>query len=412
MTGVSTFGQAISRINLLNDQSRLLTSLTTQLATGKKTQLFSGLESDVLTSKRARADFQSLETYTSNIQNADRRISLMLSAIEEFQAQAENFASSLVQFSQESVHQKGDVIVYDDPLTTNVIETTQVGMTQGDPDIDLETMQELAANLFDFMGDLLNTQEAERFILGGADSLTQPYTNSGTLDSAISTLINNWKDETLPAATNLTSNELISALRSRTASQDPNAVTDTIIGYSAALSSGNIGDIFVRADENIDIKYTAVANEQPFRDIMVAASFIKNATLGPIADVYAEPYTPGDPVLTDPDTGLPLNGAPGADLDEMKDNFFAVFNDIIGMVNNALDDIDSVRFRLENARVRLDEIQQTHQFDQNTLLNTIDDIENVDINEVAVQINTLQLQLDASYRLTANLQQLSLVNFL
>ena len=60
MTGISTLGQALNRINLLNDQTTILDSLTTQLATGKKTRAFTGLETDILSSKRARADFQAV----------------------------------------------------------------------------------------------------------------------------------------------------------------------------------------------------------------------------------------------------------------------------------------------------------------------------------------------------------------
>ncbi|MEM7650607.1 MAG: flagellin [Pseudomonadota bacterium] len=403
MTGVSTLGQALNRINLLNDQNALLNQLANQLSSGRKTTQFSGLNQDILTSKRARADIQALDTYINNIKNADRRINQTLNAIEEFQAQAENFLNSLVQFTQESTHQQGDIVAFDDPLTTE-IEQIYIGMTSAEPDVDLATIRDLAGNLFTFMGELLNTQEGDRYLLGGADSLTQPYSNNGTLDAALSTLITNWKDETLPAAQNLTSDELISALRSRTIAEDANAVTDTIIGYSAALSAGNVGDVFVRADERTEVEYTALANEQPFRDIMVAASFIQNETLTPIADVYAEPYTLGDPTLAD--------GAPGATLDEQKENFYQVFNDLVAMVSNAIDGVDAVRFRLESARVKIDEVRQTHEIDQNVLANTIDEVENVDINEVAVQINTLQVQLDASYRVTASLQQLSLVNFL
>ena len=44
MTGVSTLGQALARINLLNTQNELLNNLSTQLATGKKTQSFTGLD--------------------------------------------------------------------------------------------------------------------------------------------------------------------------------------------------------------------------------------------------------------------------------------------------------------------------------------------------------------------------------
>ena len=137
---------------------------------------------------------------------------------------------------------------------------------------------------------------------------------------------------------------------------------------------------------------------------MVAVSFLKNENLTPIADVYAEPYTPGDPTLAD--------GAPGATIEEQKENFYNVFNKLIVMVNKALDDIDGVRYRLENARVRLNETRLAHENQQNVLKNSIDDVENVDINEVALQLNSLQIQLDASYRITASVQQLSLVNFI
>lgn len=404
MTGVSTLGSALTRIGLINTQNLQLDNLAIQLASGKKTQKFSGLNSDVLISKRARADFKQLDTYINNAKISNRRIEQMLNAIEEFQAQAENFSNALVQFSQQSVHQEGEIVFYDDPLTPDVDEAVRVGMNSAEPDIDLQTLQDLASNLFDLMGDLLNVNEGDRYLLGGADTLNQPYTNNGTLDAAMSTLIGNWKDETLPANLNLTNGELTSALRSRTVADDPYAVTDSIIGYSAALSAGNVGHVFARVDENTEIKFTTLANEDPFRDIMVAAAFIKNESLSPIADAYAEPYTLGDPTIAD--------GAPGATLDEMKDNFFAVFNDLSVMVNDALDGLDGVRYRMENARVRVTEVQQRHESDQNTLLDTLEGVENADIDEVAVKINLLQTQLDASYRLTASLSELSLVNFL
>ena len=404
MTGVSTLGTALTRINLLNEQSTLLNSLANQLATGKKTQVFSGLDTNTITSKRARADISALETYKTNIDNGNRRIETMLNAIEEFQQQAENFSNALLQFSRESTHQQGDVLSYDDIATTSVVENIQVGHSSAEPSIELETLQDLAKNLFSFMGDLLNVQDGDRYLLGGADTLTQPYTDTGTLDAAISTLITNWKDETLAPGLNLTSDELISALESRTVTDDPYAITDTIIGYSAAISAGNVGDVFVRVDERIEINYTAVANEDPFRDIMVAAAFVKNENLPPLADVYNEPYTFGDPVVE--------NGAPGATLDEQKDNFFAVLDELTRSVNAALDGVDGIRFRLENARVRLSETKQAHEQDINTLQKTVDDVENVDINEVALRVNLLQVQLDASYRITASTQELSLVNFL
>ncbi len=395
MTGVSTLGQALAQIERFKDVQFRFATLSTQLATGKKTQKFTGLGSDILTSQRARADFKSLDVYTNNITHADRRIKTTLNTIEEFKAQAENFAAALVGFTQESTHQEGDIVFFDDPVTPNITENIQIGHTSATPDIDFQTLQDLASNLFDFMVNLLNQQDGDRFVLSGAETTTQPLVDGGTLDTAVSSLLTGWK------TAGITTSELISGLRSSDASSNPNAVTDSIIGYSAPLSSGAVKDIFVRVDDNTELDYTALANDPAFRDILVAMAYFKNENLPPIADEI-------DPVTM----AVTTNGAPGTTLDEMKDNFYQVFNDLTGLVNGAIDRIDQVRFKLETVRARIDEIKQSHQEEKNLLVSTIDNIENVDINEVAVEINSLQIQLDASFRVTARLQELSLVNFI
>lgn len=183
------------------------------------------------------------------------------------------------------------------------------------------------------------------------------------------------------------------------------AFTDTVIGYSATLSAGTTGSIFVRVDDTSEIDSTTFANDIGFRDILVALSYIKSPDLGPIVDE----------VEIDAVTGLPTvltEGAPGADIDEMTDNFYEVFNVITGMVTDAIDQIDQQRFKLENARARINEIMRNHEQEQSILQETISTVEDVDINEVAVKLNALQLQLEASYGVTARVQQLSLVNFI
>ncbi len=533
MTGVSTLGQALNRINLINDQSSLLNSLTTQLATGKKTQKFSGLGTAALTSQRARADLSSVDVYTDNISRADRRMSLMLQSIEEFKAQAQTLWDLMIGFGQESLHENDADVVYglqtvtggqdlsvfpsipalvaanapnlddpndsfditfsdpNDPLIaatitvdisdaaalagggnaavelaayinnqlaaipggapaslnasatvgvggqialrgtsnitisnegTNPISPTglinlglgastsflgpehEIGVSSGKLDTEFATIQNSASDLYDFLVDLLNVQDEGRYLLGGADTTTKPLNDTGALNSKISTLLGNWQDETLPPATNLSNSELISAYQSRTFSQDVNAITDTTIGYSSALSSGNAGKIFVRVREDSELDYTVLANEEAFRDILVATAFIKNGDFSPIADVYAQPYTPGD---------LPIeNGAPGATLSEMKDNFFAVFNDLTTTINRSIDDVDQARFRIESDRARIDQIKQAHAQEKFLFQSTIADIEDADLNQVAIEIQTLQIQLEASYTITARVSELTLVNFI
>lgn len=399
MTGVSTLGQALAQIERIKDQQTLLGDLSTQLATGKKTQKFSGLGRDILSLQRARTNFASLDTYVNNINNADRRINLTLNAVNEFKAQAENFANALQGFSQQSAHQLGDVVYFDDPLTTE-IENTPIGQSSATPDIDFRTLQDLANNVFDLFVDLLNAKDEERFLLNGSDSANPPILDTGLLDSALSGQIDDWKAGTI------TTQDFIANLQDRTIDGgNTDAITDTVAGYSAALSSELVGNVFVRVDDTSEIDYTVFANDQGFRDVLVAAAYFKNEGLPPITDH----------VEIDATTGLPnvlTEGAPGLDADEQKENFYSIFNDLTVMVNVAIDNIDQQRFKLESARAQIDSIKSSHQEEQNVLLSTISDIEDADINEVAVQLNSLQVQIDASFRVTARIQQLSLVNFI
>lgn len=394
MTGISTLGQALAQIERFKLTQQEFSTLSTQLATGKNTQVFSGLKNNVLVSKSVRAETRTLDHYISNIINSDRRIKLTLESIEEFQQQAENFLNSLTNFTQEGAHQQGDVVYFDDPLTPNVIENDAIGYSSSLPTIELQTLQGLASSVFNFAGSILNRQDGDRYLLAGGETSTKPFVDAGSLDAAVSALLNDWKTGAI------TTNELISGLESRDATVDSNAVTDSIIGYSLPLSSGNTKDIFIRVDDAIDIDITALANDPAFSDIMVAMAYFKSADLGPIVDEV------------DPNTfAITTAGAPGANNEESEANFYQVMNDLGALVSGAIDKIDQIRFKLESVRARIEETKQNHLQSQTFLAGQIAKVEDVDINEVAVSINHLQVQLEASYRVTARLSELSLVNF-
>jgi flagellar hook-associated protein 3 FlgL len=398
MSGISSLGQALDQIERIKEQQSQFATLSTQLTTGKKSQTFAGLGADLLTSKRSRAEFNALDSYVRNITNSDRRIKLMLQAVEEFKAQAQNFADVLVNFSNQSEHQEGEIIYYDDPLTPE-IENTPVGMTSAEPSVDLETVHEFASNVMGFFKELLNAKDGDRYLLSGADTLVKPIEDSGTLDAAVSNLIKSWKAGTIPTS------DLIADVKDRTTTNgNPNALTDTIIGYSSSLSGGTAGKVFARVDDTSEIDFTALANDKAFRDIIVVASTLLNDEIVPMIDTYEPPNTyPGVP---------DHQGAPGDTMDEMKDNFFQLYNSLTTMVNHAIDDLDKIRFKLENVRVRIDDVKQSYSAQKNLLLTTISDVENADTTEVAIQIQQLQIQLDASFRVTAKLQELTLANFL
>ena len=272
-------------------------------------------------------------------------------------------------------------------------------MTSGDLDADLKSTRQLAENIYNIISDLLNTKDGNRYVFGGAETLIKPFDNTGTLDSAISNLLDQWKNGAI------TNEDLMADLSDRTtANGNLDALTDTIVGYSSVLSSGNGGRVFVRVEQNAEVNYTTLANDQAFRDIMVGLAYIRSADLVPIADVYEPPNTyPGVP---------DQQGAPGADTQEMKENFFAVYNHVVTMVSQAIERLDQLSYNLGNAQSRIDDVKLAHEQDKNVLQSTIGDVENVDINEAAVKLTSLETQINASYAVTAKVQQLSLVNFL
>jgi len=395
MTGISTLAQSQNHIRILTEQQGLLNKLSTQLASGKKARVFSGLERDILSVQRSRANINSIEKYLVNITNGNRRLDLTRTAIEEFKAQAENLLDFMITFSQQSAHQKGELIYFDNPLTAE-IETIPVGYDSAELDLDFRSLTEFARSLQSTFQDLINVQDGDRYLLTGSETTTEPISSTNTLDAAIGALLSDWK------AGAITTDDLIADLNDRTTDNgNADAITDTIVGYSTVLSTGSAKDVIMRADDTTEIDYTVLANENPFRDIMVIASYFANENLPPIADEV----DPGSlAVLT--------QGAPGADVDEQKDNFFAVFQNLIQVLSTAVDELDAVRFRIENVRVRVEEKRIALESEKNILISTVSDIEDVDVNEIALALNTISIQLDASYRVTARTQELSLVNFI
>lgn len=398
MTGVSTLGQALRQIENIKKQQTTFTTLSTQLATGKKTQNFSGLGTDALSSIRSRSSIVTLDSYIGNIGKADTRLKIMLSSIEEFQSQGENLSNGFIGLIQQGTHQLGEIVTYDDPSTPFVYEETPVGMTSSKPDVELKSLIDLASNLFDRMTELLNAKDGDRYVLGGAETLTKPFNDSGTLDAAVGTLITNWKDGAI------TTDQLLADIRDRaTTGGNADALTDSVIGYSSTLTAGNAGRVFVRVDDNSELDYTVYANQDPFRDILVALAFLKNENLPPVANTYEDGVFPGTP---------DAKGAPGYTLQQQQDSFYTLYNELAAMANKALDEIDNIRFDLEAVRASMDESKQFHVDQKNLFTSIVAGIEDIDQNEVALKINTLQVQLEASFRVTALVSQLTLVNFI
>lgn len=374
MANISTLGASLDQIARLKVQQSSLDLLTTQLASGKKTQSFSGLGLDVLQSKRARANIGSLETYINNIQNADRRINLANNGIKDIKAQAQTILDSLY-----------------------------VSVQEGDFP-DFQTIKDLGNNVINFISDVVNEKDGERFLFAGADSSTRPLSNTGLIDSFLgeflpdetdltnpplvaSGIIGDWGDGTI------TNDEFIASYR---------ATSDTVIGYSPSLANDTAGRVYVRVDDNSEYDYTVLANNPGFREILISLNVL-NALPPP-------EFAPG--ALNDPTATTLPGDTPPYPSEEKQENFFAIVNDLANLLSGAIDKLDQETFKLSQTQAQITRIKQSHTEQLNALTSIVSEVEDVDLTDVATKINQLQITLEASFRVTALVSELTLARFI
>lgn len=370
-TNISNLGQSLAQIKRLKIQQNTLNDLATQLATGKKTQEFSGLGTDILISKRARASLQSIERYQNNIKNADRRIEMMDNTLKQIQDQADILVNSLT-----------------------------VSPGQGDyPDFDV--IQELADSAFSFIQDLYNSQDGDRYLFAGADAETMPIGNTGLFESFLGSVSFDPNDDTAPVTrtgligqwgNTLTTEQFIAGYR---------ATSDTTLGYSAPLTSGQAGKVFARIDDNVQLDYTTLANSEGMREIMIA--------IGVLKQLPPPEQAPG--ALNDPTATTFGEDVPPYPPSERQENFFAVLDDLSSMLSQAVDKISDERYKLAQVQVQMDKLNNSYLLEKKAFQDTISEVEDADMTDVATKITSLQIQLEASYSVTATISQLSFVNF-
>lgn len=374
MTGISTLGASLDQIARLKVQQNSLDRLSTQIATGKKTQKFSGLGTDILRSQRARADIKALQQYSTNITNGQRRIQLLNGSISQIQAQANLVANGLT-----------------------------IGVQEGDAP-DFETTQRLAQDVYDFIIDLINTKDGDRYLFAGADSSKKPIEDNGLFDSYLGTFVPDDTDITNPP---LQASGFIGQWGDGTISTDQfiaayQGVNENVLGYSEALVSGTTGEVRIRVDQNSDFDYTTLGNAEGFKDLIIALGVLKN--LPPPEN------SPG--ALNDPTALRPADDTPPFPSREKQDNFYQVFNDLRQTILGAVDKLEQEEYRLGLIEAQTQVVKDQHTFQINTFKTTIADVEDADLTESVAKIQRAQISLEASFSVTSILADLSLVNFL
>lgn len=374
MTNISTLGQYLDQIARLKTQQSNFGDLTVQISSGLKTQKLSGLGDDILKTTRARTGVGELTVYSDNITNADRRLKLTDTALREIKKQTENVAGSL-----------------------------QTALQEGDYP-DLESIKKLASSVYDFINSLINQKDGDRYLFGGADTAAPPISNNGLYSSALGQFIPDSSDLTNPPLVSsgiigdwgdgtITTEEFIAAY---------SGTSDTVLGFSNALTTGTAGKTTVRVDDNSEFDYTTLANKTPLRDIILA--------LGVLKDLPPVEYAPG--ALNNPTaTTIAADTAPFPPK-EKQESFYKVINDLTNKINNALDDIDQEEFKLAQVRAQISIVKDSHSEQIAAYKDIIGTVENADITEASALITQLQVQLQASFQVTALISQLTLANYL
>lgn len=356
MTSISTLGQ-FQRIqsDTLRTQARLL-DLQTQATTGKKGVLFGDLGADGRRSLSTRSTIEQLENYRNNIAVVDSRAAVM--------------DTSMGRMSQIMTELRQEFTKLNGNLSDNTTFLNELGR---------RGLRELST--------LLNTRLDGRYLFAGNDIGTAPIdTNAveGTLTTRFNTLIADYRSNTLSGA------QVVAQIGQ--ALDDPaRAYNPAPTGFAAdplaapiyprsLYYSGN--PVRARVDADYDVEYGIRADAAVFRDMFKVLSLASTLEFDRVADVAEE---------ADYRTILSY----GEQLTIQTATNISTERGKLGVT----------RREIQNLRTRHDDVL--------TVLNLeLGQIEDADLADVFTKVQQTQVALQASFRITAGLQDLSLLNFL
>lgn len=331
---ISFLAQSQSQINRLSGLNETLSDLQRQATTLKKHETFSGFGTDALTLQRFRSTQIMTQRYLDNIEQVTRRMTIMNNAMAEIAKIGAQIVSGLSMQSNDSQ--------------------------------SMQSVTALAQQNLKFIEDLLNQQTEGRYLFAGSDITTPPFVDDNTLNANFSSQISSW----------LGGGQTNAQLTATT-----DAFTTTELGLSNSLAT--TGSVTTRIDDNLDLNYTIKADDNGFKDILNALTFVANLRYPtPPADV-ATPAQFKD--LVSHITSIAARGVQGV---------------------NTLSQSLSSKFALAKS------LQEKHTSDGNLLAIQIDKIENSDTTDVVASMQALQTQLTTAYQVTNMVSKLSLVNFL
>jgi flagellin-like hook-associated protein FlgL len=232
-------------------------------------------------------------------------------------------------------------------------------------DVDTTTIKSQATANLAFLQDIMNSNVEGRYIFAGSNVGTAPIQNTSTLDSNVQADYQDWLSGTQTTA------QLLATLDS---------AGIVYQGLDPALTTA--GPVTMRFNDSVELDYTSLADENGMKELQLALS---------VATRLQQPGTGDTPT---------------------RDEFFELMDKVIEIAESALRKLDAANGVIAGRAELASKMQEAHEQDIGVLETLIANKETPDINEVAIKIQTLQTQLQASYQVTASLRELSLVNFI
>lgn len=242
---VSSLGQNQHIRTILRDVKTEVNRTQIEISTGKRAQQFSGLDLESGRSIDLRADFNRIDSYTTSINLAQGRATVMDNAMDRITE-----------------------------VARDVFVTTNQFPLSGEPPMDV--IRDEARKALDVVRQVLNTSTGGRFLFAGTDIANAPIdaANAAAFDTTVQGEITAFLGGQSGAVT----------------LANVNGLTDAALGHSGTLAAA--GPVSVRIDDNLDADYTVRADDQGFGDIMRGLALLANLEYDPAREAdFFQIYT-------------------------------------------------------------------------------------------------------------------------
>jgi flagellar hook-associated protein 3 FlgL len=241
------------------------------------------------------------------------------------------------------------------------------------------SLQALGQTGLQSLDSMTNAAVDGQYVFGGVNSAVPPMTNyfdpPAAAQTAAQTAFSTYLAGLVPPATAQT----VTAAQMQTFLASP-AFTDQFTGaaWAANWSSASSTNISSDISPTETITTSTNANEPAFQEL-------------------AQAYT-----MLNEFTGTSIN----------SDALQSVVNQASGLIGQAVNSLTALQATLGSAQQQINDSDSNMSAQMTILQTQIGNLDNVNTYQVATQVNSLTTQIQTAYSLTAELQKLSLVNYL